>query len=142
MDEDFRLRLYSVAAPSVTVHEISVADSANKCIKGLMNSRLSDELIYDRVGFFVAHFGRRGLTCLLYHFGTWVDMPEVFHAGWYRYGSDGPLEQLDFREPISCVHDIPIISHELNIWSSLALEEEIPSNYLGYLESPAYQRMS
>jgi hypothetical protein len=106
---------------------------AEECTTQLDNVGLSDEFIYHRVGFFVAHYGRRGLTCLLYHFGAWVDMPEIYQAGWYRYGSDGPLEQLDFREPISCLHDVSILLAEFALWADLPHNEGPVRAYENYL---------
>jgi len=95
----------------------AAGDLLDPCLEVADSSCLSDEFLYLRVGAFLVHFGRRGVTVTLIHFGCWGDMPEVFICGWYAYArSLDNLELLDNREPVSCYHDAPVLTHELDRW--------------------------
>ncbi|OLT15726.1 hypothetical protein BJF78_15850 [Pseudonocardia sp. CNS-139] len=115
----FVLRIFSVSEPSIRKSDVRWTDpfqQAELCTQDLVAQGLSSEFDYHRKGFFIRHAGRRGTTSLLYHFGVWTDMPEVFTTSWYRYRNSDTLEQLDFREPISCWHELDLIRGELGRW--------------------------
>lgn len=116
-------------------------DLTAQCVRNLEESGLSGEFTYARFGFFLSHFGRRGITCSLFHFGLWVDMPEVFASSWYSYGhGGGDLERLDFREPLMCIHEIPVALAETLLFKEIAYEnlrkggswDEVAELYLGH----------
>lgn len=115
--DQFDLKLFSTNADGSSSRGLQeIADVARSCIGDLTSAGLSDEFDYHKRGFLLSHFGRRGLTVLLCHFGVWTDMPEVFHTSWYRYGDTGELERLDHREPVACYHDLPLVTAELLSW--------------------------
>ena len=80
--------------------------------------KLSEEFEHHFRGFFVVHGGRRGVTCMLYHFGVWTDMPEVFHNSWYTYADSNEYDELDALEPIACFHDVDLVLAEIAQWKS------------------------
>jgi hypothetical protein len=139
----WRVKLYSFAAPGVSAGDSLeyLAGLAGQCLANFEESGISDEFTYLRFGFVICHLGRRGITVSLIHFGLWDDMPEVFAASWYCYGHSGKeLERLDFREPLTCVHEIPTMLSEIQLFREIVYEraqdaagiswEEVASSYL------------
>ncbi|GII86650.1 hypothetical protein Ssi03_46400 [Sphaerisporangium siamense] len=118
----WRVKLYSY---SVAAHrEASDGDLAEYiariCISDLERSGRSDEFDYLKFGFLQCHFGRRGLAVGLCHYGLWVDMPEIFAAGWYAYGHEiARLERLDMREPLWSIHELPVAQGEISLFKGL-----------------------
>lgn len=136
------VRLFGFVSPGLRVAELleTVRSVAAECLDAEELKDLSDEFEYFRVGFLFCHIGRRGSTIALFHFGRWVDMPEVFHSGWYSYGhSELKLEALDFREPVACLHDAPLVADEINRFVACVSEvdkepgqwDQILESYLG-----------
>jgi hypothetical protein len=139
----WRVKLYSFAAPGVSAVDSLefLAPLARQCLANFEESGISDEFTYFRFGFIICHLGRRGITVNLTHFGLWVDMPEVFASSWYCYGHGGDeLERLDFREPLTCIHEIPTMLSEILLFKEIVHErargtakiswEEVASFYL------------
>jgi hypothetical protein len=139
----WRVKLYSFAAPGVSADDSLefLATLARQCLANFDESGISDEFTYFRFGFIICHLGRRGITVSLTHFGLWVDMPEVFASSWYCYGHSGEeLERLDFREPLTCIHEVPTMLSEILLFKGVVYEraqaiadiswEEVASFYL------------
>jgi len=83
-----------------------------------IGDRMTDEFTYFHYGFVIVHEGRRGTSWMLFHFGLWVDTPEVFHVGWYQYLESPFIEILDEREPLASSYDVDFIANELSWWAS------------------------
>src|SRR5271170_5126270 len=113
----FTLRVYSVVVAGSPSSSVEVSQGIlRERLSQLGREAISPEFNYHRTGFAVIHIGRRGTTFLVYHFGVWIDMPEVFHLGWYRRAGMDEMEVLDSAEPIACYADLPIVFGELALW--------------------------
>jgi hypothetical protein len=145
----WQAKIYSFAAPGVCASDSPefLVPLARQCLAGINESGMSDEFLYFRFGFIICHLGRRGITVSLTHFGLWVDMPEVFASSWYCYGHSGEeLERLDFREPLTCFHEIPTMLSEIQLFKEIVQEragaaaeiswEEVAGFYLRSADSP------
>src|SRR5262249_2500834 len=80
------------------------------CLAGGEKSHIEYSL--RRFGFSVLHYGRRGTTVALFHIGFWGDTLEIFFNGYYRYLSQPQFDQLRGVDPLCCIFDLPVISHE------------------------------
>ncbi|MEV0055869.1 hypothetical protein AB0H34_35900 [Saccharopolyspora shandongensis] len=110
---DWRLRLYVVSSSGagVTSRETELGNDAVDSCLGTVTFDPDYQMF--RVGTALAHFGRRGLTITLVHYGLWDDMFEVFIRGWYRYNGRSEFEEATPADPMLCYHDIPIILPEI-----------------------------
>lgn len=101
---------------------------SKQCLHQVEGTLLSREYNYLRVGFFLFHFGRRGTTVSLWHWGTWSDTLEAFSHSWYCYKDRfEEMELLDMREPIFCNLDIEVVVGELIRFKEIADHEDAPS---------------
>lgn len=121
--DDWHLKAYSFAASSAPSDIPDPLDVVAGRTRELNELYLSDEFHYLRTGFALCHFGRRGITTEIFHFGLWDDMPEIFHVGWYTYGYvEQSMEVLGHEEPILCFHDIPVALAEILLFRSLVAD--------------------
>jgi hypothetical protein len=72
------------------------------------------------VGFSIIHYGRRGDNAIFFRVGTWGDMFELFHQAYYREREGTDYTKCATSDPIACVHDLPIVMHEMELISKAA----------------------
>ncbi len=83
----------------------------SQCVDGI--ARDHEYRLFHR-GIACAHYGRRGFTLALAHFGLWDDMFETFFQAWYSPGETiSEFEDLTSRDPMLCFHDIPVLLPEI-----------------------------
>lgn len=88
----------------------------------------SPEFDYFRIGFAFHHFGRRGHTISLWHWGAWGDTIELFNHTIYSYHeSPDSFDSLGFGEPLISYHDIPIVLQEINRFYHLIISQKTPN---------------
>jgi hypothetical protein len=105
----WRLRTYVVSARGDGVAQ-EQRDAAVRALGDCVPTTSSDpDYTLFRTGVAVVHFGRRGVTVTLAHFGLWGDMFEVFLRGWYRTAGQVAFESLTSVDPVLCYHDIPVL---------------------------------
>lgn len=96
---------------------------------------LSDEYEYFKVGFALFHYGRRGTTISIWHWGCWSNTFEAFNQSWYCYEHDyTSLDALGIDEPVFCHLDLKVAMEELTRFSDLAsLQDDAPTIMKEYL---------
>ncbi len=96
---------------------------------------ISHEFEYHKVGFALFHYGRRGTTISLWHWGSWADTFEAFNQRWYCYGHDyGSMESLGVEEPVFCHLDFQVTMEELTKFLKLTgLGSDVNSIIRNYL---------
>lgn len=115
----WKIKSYFCASPTWTDagSAARVRQIAEERVVDLDLHGTSPDFTYFGFGFFICHFGRRGTTASLFHYGLWIDMPEVFAASWYSFGHEAKtFERLDLREPLLCLHEIPVAAQEVAIF--------------------------
>ena|SRR5271157_2894839 len=89
----------------------------HRLIGEIENCCLSREFDYLRLGFIIGHLGQRGINVAFWHWGRWGHTNEIFTNSWYTYGRDyESLTLLDYREPVSCEFDVPILLAEFEFF--------------------------
>lgn len=132
---DWNVWLIEVYVDSIRLDETRRKSIMDARIADVETNLLSPEYAYLRIGFFVFHYGRRGTTISLWHWGKWGDTFEAFNHAWYCYNDDfQKLEALDAAEPVFCNLDVEIIANELLSFKCISdgspNPETIKSRYL------------
>ena len=134
-DIDWHLRLYVIRADTSEVVDVAALRGhiAEK-VRLIESGCLSDEFVYIRSGFVIAHYGRRGVTFSIWHWADWNGSWESFCHAWYCYGrAITEMEFLDRREPVFCHHELKIVATEgfgfLKICDQAADIKEITCGY-------------
>src|SRR5262245_30296565 len=83
----WHIRVLVVKAPGVVPKDDPALLSAQlEDLLGHVRDRcMSPEFTYSQVGFCLFHFGRRGTSVSLRHWGLWGATTELFGVGWYCY---------------------------------------------------------
>ena len=130
------LKVFVVSIDECAPSDIDEAIMAIGRMVTSLETRLSPEFAYGRFGFAVVHFGRRGTSIAVTHFGLWGDTFEVFSSAWYRYaelGSEFCL--LDDVEPALSSHEVGRTVVEIGRAVSLAVGRAIEDVRADYLSS-------
>jgi len=112
----WRLRLYEVHLSPPEMNDAHGVGGLKEVV-GWCLDRVPQDPEYElfRVGIACAHFGRRGLTLTLAHYGLWGDMFEVFICGWHRPHSAENFEELTSADPLVCFHDVPVLFSDVAV---------------------------
>lgn len=123
-DVDWHFRVYLMRGDKNEVIERDILfENLRQKVHFVVSQYLSDEFVYIRTGFILAHYGRRGVTYSIWHWADWCGTWEYFCQAWYCYGRAlSEMQPLDRTEPILCQHEIEIVTLEGKAFRGLAMD--------------------
>lgn len=134
-DIDWYFRVYLTRGnPEEVIDQNILFENLRQNVRLVVAEYLSDEFIYTRNGFILAHYGWRGVTYSFWHWSDWSGTWEYFCQAWYCYGRAlSEVKILDRTEPILCQHEIDTVMVECKTFRDLATRgltlKELVSKY-------------
>jgi len=120
IDWHFHVYLYR-ADDNEIVDQRTLSAILESQVRIVADKYLASEFVYLRSGYILAHYGRRGITHAIWHWGDWAGTWECFSQTFYGYGRSGSnMSILDRSEPLFCWHEIAVIAEEMRAFSRLA----------------------
>lgn len=118
----WKLRVFRISAVQANI-EIDLSRVSSlllDCVESM-----DPDYTYLKEGAIIAHNGRRGEHISLWHFGRWVDTPELFVFSRY-FSKELPehIEDLGSSDPLLSFYDICIVKKILNSFQDRFLLEK------------------
>lgn len=119
-------------------NEAQIIATLDEMLVRLEDHSFNDEFNYLKFGFSMVHFGRRGITITIWHWGKWGETLELFWSGWYAFHDHLIFDSLTAQEPVMCIYECDAVANELRImrdWCDLSNLATTRQNFLSQQRS-------